>query len=35
MTRKNVDFSVLSVLPVRATELDSVEAVDEWLQSAG
>jgi len=35
MTRRDIDISVLSVLPVRATELDSVEAVDQWLQSAG
>lgn len=35
MNRRNIDFSVLSVLPVRATELDSVDAVDQWLQSAG
>ncbi len=35
MTRRDIDISVLSVLPVRATELDSVEAVEQWLQSAG
>ncbi len=35
MNRPGVDVSVLGVLPIRATELDSVEAVGQWLRSAG
>ncbi len=35
MDRPGVDVSVLGVLPIRATELSSADAVEQWLRSAG
>ncbi|MEE6165737.1 magnesium transporter [Mycolicibacterium sp. 120322] len=35
MTRSGVDLGVLSILPLRASALDSPEAIQEWLRSAG
>ncbi|MCB0925762.1 MAG: hypothetical protein KDB50_14660, partial [Mycobacterium sp.] len=35
MTRRSLDLGVLDVLPIRAAELDSPEAIEQWLRSAG
>ncbi|MCX2930273.1 magnesium transporter [Mycobacterium sp. CVI_P3] len=35
MQGSGVDVGVLGVLPVRATQLDSASAVDQWLRSVG